>query len=139
GWTEAGYNDSSWSTAGVLPGADTVPSYTGTPTADWIWNTPGATTSTAVGTIYLRKTFTVADPSAISSAVLRVNADDGHQTYVNGKLVSSSSSAVVNGWQTSQVSDIKSLLVPGSNVIAIAGTSLAPNASSVIAVAQLDT
>jgi len=138
GWTRAGYDDSGWTGATVVSGADTVPSYTGTPTADWIWNTAGATNSTAVGTVYLRKTFTVADPSSMSSAVLRVNADDGHQTYVNGKLVSSSAGDVVNGWQTSQVSDIKSLLVPGPNVIAIAGTSLAPNASSVIAVAQLD-
>jgi alpha-L-rhamnosidase len=138
GWTGAGYDDSGWAGAAVLPGAETVPSYTGTPTADWIWNTTGATNSTAVGTIYLRKTFTVADPSSISSAVLRVNADDGHQTYVNGKLVSSSAGTIVNGWQTSQVSDIKPLLVPGTNVIAIAGISMAPNASSVIAVAQLD-
>ena len=139
GWTRAGYDDSGWADAGVLPGADEpVPSYTGTPTANWIWNTAGATNTTAVGTIFMRKTFTVADPSSISSAMLRVNADDGHQTYVNGALVSSSSANVENGWQTSQVSDIKSLLVPGPNVIAIAGTSLAPNASSVIAVAQLD-
>ena len=131
GWTGAGYDDSGWADAAVLPGADEpVPSYSGTPTADWIWNTAGATNTTAVGTIYLRKTFTVADPSSISSAVLRVNADDGHQTYVNGTLVSSSPANVENGWQTSQVSDIKSLLVPGTNVIAIAGVSLAPNASS---------
>jgi alpha-L-rhamnosidase len=140
GWTGAGYNDSRWVNAAVLPGADEpVPSYTGTPTANWIWNTTGATNSTAVGTIYMRRTFTVADPSSISNAVLRVNADDGHLTYVNGKLTSSSPASVENGWQTSQVSDIKSLLVPGTNVIAIAGTSMAPNASSVIAVAQLDT
>ena len=140
GWTRAGYNDSGWATAAVLPGADApVPSYTGTPTADWIWNTTGASNWSPAGTIYMRKTFTVADPSSISSAVLRVNADDGNMTYVNGKLVSSSPGDVVNGWRTSQVSDIKSLLVPGTNVIAIAGIALAPNASSVIAVAQLDT
>ena len=140
GWTGTQYDDSGWASASVLPGADEpVPSYTGTPAANWIWNTPNATNTTAVGTVYLRKTFTVADPSAISSAVLRVNADDGHRTYVNGALVSSSPADVENGWQTSQVSDIKSLLVPGTNVIAIAGTSAAPNASSVIAVAQLDT
>ena len=140
GWTRAGYNDSGWATAAVLPGADApVPSYTGTPTADWIWNTTGASNWSPAGTIYMRKTFTVADPSSISSAVLRVNGDDGHMTYVNGKLVSSSPGDVVNGWQTSQISDIKSLLVPGTNVIAIAGIALAPNASSVIAVAQLDT
>jgi alpha-L-rhamnosidase len=140
GWTRAGYNDSGWANAAVLPGADApVPSYTGTPTANWIWNTTGATSSAPVGTIYTRKTFTVADPSSISSAVLRVNADDGHMTYVNGTLVSSSPANADNGWQTSQVSDIKSLLVPGTNVIAIAGLAMAPNSSGVIAVAQLDT
>jgi alpha-L-rhamnosidase len=140
GWTRAGYDDSGWSDAAVLPGADApVPSYSGTPTADWIWNTPGASNSAPVGTIYLRKTFTVADPSAVSSAVIRVNADDGHKTYVNGTLVASSPASVENGWQTSQVSDIKSLLVPGKNVIAIAGIAAAPNATGVIAVAQLDT
>jgi alpha-L-rhamnosidase len=138
GWTRTGYDDNGWANAALLPPAGAAPSYNGTPTADWIWNTSGATNTTAVGTVYLRKTFTLADPSSISSALLRVNADDGHQTYVNGTLVSSSP-GVENGWQTSQVSDIKSLLVPGTNVIAIAGLSQAPNASSVIAVAQLDT
>ena len=60
-------------------------------------------------------------------------------TYVNGTLVSSSPGDVVNGWRTSQVSDIKSLLVPGTNVIAIAGIATDTNANSFIAVAQLDT
>jgi alpha-L-rhamnosidase len=138
GWTQVGYNDSGWDGAAVLPGANQVPSYSGTPAADWVWNTAGATTGTPEGTIYLRKTFTVADPSSLSSAVLRVNADDGHMTYVNGTLVSSSPGNVVNGWQTSQVSDIKSLLVPGTNVIAIAGIATDTNANSVIAAAQLD-
>ena len=87
----------------------------------------------------MRKTFTVADPSAISSAVLRVNADDGHKTYVNGTLVSSAPGTVTNGWQTSQVSDIKSLLVAGTNVIAIEGIALDTSPASVIATAQLDT
>ena len=90
-----------------------------------------------MGTIYLRKTFTVADPSSVTSAVLRVNADDGHRTYVNGTQVSSSPADATNGWQTSQVSDIKALLVPGTNVIAIAGLAAAANASGVIAVAQI--
>ena len=116
-----------------------APAYAGTPSANWIWNTTGASSGTPVGTIYLRKTFTVADPSSISSAVLRVNADDGHGTYVNGTLVSTAPGNVVNGWQASQVRNIKSLLVPGTNVIAIAGIADTATPSSVIAVAQLDT
>ena len=93
-----------------------VPALTG---ANWIWNVAGAGNTTPAGTIYLRKTFDIADPAALSSAVLRVNADDGHTTYVNGVQVSSSAGAN-NAWRTSQISDIKSLLVPGTNVIAIA-------------------
>jgi alpha-L-rhamnosidase len=115
-----------------------IPDYTGNPTADWIWNTANASTSAPQGNIFLRKTFTVADPSTISTAGLRVNADDGHQTYVNGKLVSSSPGTVTNGWQTSQVADIKSLLVPGTNVIAIEGIALDTSPAGVIAAAQLD-
>ncbi|GIH02279.1 hypothetical protein Rhe02_03460 [Rhizocola hellebori] len=104
--------------------------------ANWVWNVAGASTVTPPGTIYLRKTFNVADPAALASAVLRVNADDGHATYVNGVQVSSSAGAN-NAWRTSQISDIKSLLVPGTNVIAIAPFN-SGGAGSVIAAAELD-
>ena len=62
GWTQAGYDDSGWGGAAVLPAASTVPSYSGSPAADWLWNTAGAASTTTAGTIYLRKTFTVTDP-----------------------------------------------------------------------------
>ncbi|HEY4018407.1 MAG TPA: family 78 glycoside hydrolase catalytic domain, partial [Pseudonocardiaceae bacterium] len=139
GWTQAGYNDSGWANDVVLPDANApVPSYSGTPVADWLWNTAGSSNAAPAGTIYLRKTFTVTNPSSLSSALLRVNGDDGDQAYVNGTLVSGSPGTVLNSWQQSQVSDIKSLLVPGTNVIALAGIANQPNASGVIATAQLD-
>lgn len=93
-----------------------VPALSG---ASWIWNVAGATSSTPAGTIYLRKTFVVADPASLPFAVLRVNADDGHTAYVNGTQVATSTGAT-NAWQTSQIVDIKSLLVAGTNVISIA-------------------
>ena len=103
-----------------------VPSYSGTPTADWIWNTPNAATTTAsAGTIYLRKDFTVTDPSTISSAVLRINGDDGETAFVNGTQVTTSRARASNDWQTSQVANIKSLLVAGNNVIAVEGLNTA--------------
>ncbi|WP_186382492.1 alpha-L-rhamnosidase [Amycolatopsis rhizosphaerae] len=139
GWTQTGYDDSGWAGDIVLPDANApVPSYSGTPVANWIWNTAGASNAAPAGTIYLRKTFTVTDPSSLSSALLRVNGDDGDQAYVNGKLVSSSPGTVLNSWQNSQVTDIRSLLVPGTNVIALAGIANHPDASGVIATAQLD-
>ncbi len=138
GWTRSGYDDSNWAGDVVLPDANApVPSYSGTPVANWIWNTPDASNSAPVGTVYLRKTFTVTNPSSLSSALLRVNGDDGFRAYVNGNLVSGSPGTVLNSWQDSQVTDIKSLLVPGANVIALAGIANQANASGVIAVAQL--
>ena len=114
---------------------------TGTPApiltgANWVWNVAGANTITPAGPIVLRRTFEVTDPAALATAVLRVNADDGHTTYVNGTQVSASTGAN-NAWQTSQISDIKSLLVPGTNVIAIAPFNNG-GAGSLIAVAELD-
>jgi len=142
GWNQAGYNDSSWAAASVLPAATTIPSYSATsssPAADWIWNTPNAATTTAsAGTIYLRKDFTVADPSTISSAVLRINGDDGETAFVNGTEVTSSDPTANNGWQTSQVDNVKSLLVPGKNVIAVEGLNVSANASGIIAALQLN-
>jgi len=109
-----------------------VPTLSG---ANWIWNVPGATSSTAAGTIYLRKTFVVLDPSSLPYAVLRVNADDSHATYVNGTQVATPTGGN-NAWQTSQIVDIKSLLVVGTNVIAIAPLN-AGGAGGVIAVADI--
>ena len=114
-------------------GGTPPPSLTG---ANWIWNVAGANTNTPAGPIVVRKTFDVADPAALASAVLRVNADDGHTTYVNGTQVSASAGGN-NAWQTSQISDIKPLLVAGTNVIAIAPFN-GGGAGSVIAVAELD-
>jgi len=108
-----------------------VPTLSG---ANWIWNVAGATNSTPAGTIYLRKTF-VADSASLPYAVLRVNADDGHTAYVNGTQVASSTGAN-NAWQTSQIVDIKSLLVAGTNVISIASFN-GGGAGSVIAAADI--
>ena len=107
--------------------------------ADWLWNTPNAATTTAsAGTIYLRKDFTVTDPSAISSAIFQINGDDGETAFVNGTQVTSSDPTANNGWQTSQVANVKSLLVPGNNVIAVEGLNVSANASGIIAALQLN-
>ncbi len=113
-----------------------LPSYSATPVANWIWNTADAGTSAPGGTIYVRKTFTVTNASALTAAALRINVDDEHDTYVNGTLVASSH--VANGWRTSQFVDIRPLLVTGANVIAVAATN-GSGAGSMISAAQIDT
>ena len=104
--------------------------------ASWIWNVAGHNTSTPAGTAYMRKTFSVADPASIARATLRVTADDSHVTYVNGQQVAVSGTGN-NAWQTSQIVDVKPLLVAGTNVIAIAGTN-AGSGGGTIAVLALD-
>ena len=99
-----------------------VPLYPATsnpPVANWIWNVAGAA-SNAPGPIYVRKDFTVADPSAVTVAPLRVNGDDQAIVYVNGASVGQTQN-VNNGWRTSLLVDIKPYLVAGDNVVAIQG------------------
>jgi alpha-L-rhamnosidase len=141
GWNQSGYNDGSWASASVLPAASTIPSYSATsssPAADWLWNTANAASSTAsAGTIYLRKDFTVTDPSTISSAILRINGDDGETAFVNGTQVTTSGTAS-DDWQTSEVANVASLLVAGNNVIAVEGLNPSQSASGIIAALQLN-
>jgi hypothetical protein len=105
--------------------------------ASWIWNVAGHNTATPSGTAYMRKTFTVGNPASITRATLRVNADDSHVTYVNGQQVAQSGGGN-NAWQTSQIVDVKPLLVAGTNVIAVAGTNAAGSGGGAIAVLALD-
>ena len=104
--------------------------------ANWIWNVAGASTDTPAGTIYLRRTFTVTDPASLTRAQLRINGDDSHVTFVNGQQVAQSGTGN-NAWQTSQIVDIKSRLVPGTNVIAVAATN-GGSSGSFIGALQLD-
>jgi len=98
-------------------GGSVVPDYND---AYWIWNTENAQSSAPSGTIYVRKTFDIADASAVTSAALGIAVDDEHDTYVNGTLVMSLH--VSNGWRTYSVADIKPYLVTGPNVVAVAAT-----------------
>ena len=112
-----------------------VPSYTG---AHWVWNTPGAASSAAVGTIFVRRDFdlTAGQLANLSTAALRINVDDGYYAYVNGTLVSSSN--VANGWRTSQLVNVKPYLNAGGNVIAVAPNNTSTGAGSMIAALRLD-
>ncbi|MFD4974415.1 sugar-binding domain-containing protein [Streptomyces sp. NPDC058424] len=109
--------------------------YTGSPTAEWVWNTPNSRGSAAAGTIYLRKTFTT--PPGVTHASLRINADDAEVTYVNGVQVASSA---YPNWSTSQNVDITKHLKPAgqANVIAVAATNASAGAAGVIAAVRID-
>lgn len=127
-------------TAGVNTTVSVANTTTGLPVpaysdANWIWNTENAQSSAPSGTIYVRKTFNIADASAVTSAALGIAVDDEHDTYVNGTLVMSLH--VSNGWRTYSVADIKPYLVSGTNVIAVAATN-GSGAGSMIAAFDID-
>lgn len=82
---------------------------------------------------YLRQSFNVPDPAAVSALRLRVAADDGFVAYLNGTLVASrnapaspswNSDATVLGnasWEEFTIIPSPGLLVAGQNVLAIHG------------------
>ena len=122
-------------TAGTVttPGLP-VPGYPG---ASFLWNAPGFSSAAAAGTIFVRRDFNLtADQLAgMTDAVVRANVDDQYALFVNGVQVAAST--VANGWQASQLADVKSLLVAGNNVIAIAPYNVS-GAGGFIAALQMD-
>ncbi|HZZ42948.1 MAG TPA: DUF1549 domain-containing protein [Tepidisphaeraceae bacterium] len=81
----------------------------------WIWNRPDALTAAPVGTIYLRKEFTLDEMP--TEAVGAATCDNGYVMYINGKRAM----AGVD-WQKPGVKKLIKFLVRGKNVIAIAAT-----------------
>src|SRR6185437_15026138 len=122
-------------TAGTVtaPGLP-VPGYA---CASFLWNAPGFTSSAPAGTIFVRRDFTLSATQLanMTDAVLRINVDDQHAVFVNGVQVAAST--IANGWQTSQLVDVKPDLVAGSNVIAIAPYNVS-GAGGFIAALQMD-
>jgi hypothetical protein len=81
-WRNGGFNDSSWSTGAAQLGygdgdEQTVVSY-------------GPNASNKYITTYFRRTFSVANPAALSNVELRLLRDDGAVVYLNGVEVARS-------------------------------------------------
>jgi mono/diheme cytochrome c family protein len=83
--------------------------------AKWIWHQPGAEKSAAPGTIYLRKTIKLAEVPAEARVV--ASCDNSFTLYVNGKEVTKGTE-----WEKPRLTDIRTHLVKGENVIAVAAT-----------------
>jgi hypothetical protein len=125
-WRALGYSDSGWKIGPAQLGYGdgdeaTVVSYGGNASAKQI-------------TTYFRRTFSVADPSSIGSLSLRILSDDGAVVYVNGTeafrtnmpsgaiaFTTLASTTLFDAAESTFVSASisPSLLVPGSNVIAV--------------------
>ena len=101
--------------------------------ANWIWFPEGDPVASApVATRWFRKTFTVPAGTTVAQAVATMAGDNMFTLYVNGQ----SALAVENPtyWQHYGQADISALLVPGTNVLAVAvvNTGTSPNPAGLI-------
>ena len=85
---------------------------------DWIWYPEGNPAQSACisCTRYFRLDFNVPSDRTIASATLTTTADNQVTAYVNGTQVSTTSD-----WTKAAQQDVTSELVPGANVVALAG------------------
>ncbi|MBN1444094.1 MAG: lamin tail domain-containing protein, partial [Planctomycetes bacterium] len=124
GWTDAGFNDASW-----LVGP------TGIGYADGDDATILDDMQNNYLTIFCRKEFDVADPAAIDQLWLSITIDDGFVAYLNGSEVArfhvvdsgdgavfddpASACAADGDLVETDITSLKSLLVAGTNVLAV--------------------
>ncbi|MCF7817856.1 MAG: hypothetical protein K9M54_08230, partial [Kiritimatiellales bacterium] len=126
GWIAPTFNDSKWKPVCVVaPNANASPwnlddkaiivdraQLSQTRMGQWIWRSEPSTGS---HTCYMRKTFEL--PSAdVRSATLKLTVDDRYVLFVNGQKVGQ-----CEPWNDVRTWDVKSMLRPGRNVIAVEG------------------
>ncbi|MEX2186008.1 MAG: Ig-like domain-containing protein [Pirellulales bacterium] len=141
------FNDSSWIAGTYGVGYDTNPA-----NIDFnplIGLNVGAALQNVNTTLYIRSTFSIANPADVTALTLRMRFDDGFAAFVNGVQVASAyapaslsfnstTSDGSNGddnaivFQTFNVSSFISALRPGTNVLAIHGLNLTAGSSDLL-------
>lgn len=131
-WRQIDFNDSTWAD-GVAPiGYANPPNDPGGFEARIVTVLRPGSSLPVYTSVYLRKTFVVADPAAVADLTLTASYDDGVLTWINGVQLGRNR---VSGWDlpynaasTSQAETIttafaltnaSSVLVPGTNVVAV--------------------
>ncbi|PWU09930.1 MAG: rhamnosidase [Verrucomicrobia bacterium] len=130
-WSMGLLNQSDWTAQWI--GRDDAPAWQTGSTftqASWIWFPEGNPASSApVATRWFRKVITVPAGVSINQAIATMTADNSFTLYVNGQIGLSG-----DNWKECSQADISSLLVNGTNVLAVAavngGTS--PNPAGLI-------
>jgi len=135
-WRQVGFDDSAWA-EGTLP-LGYGETFIATPLNDM---------QNGYVSVFLRKKFVVTDPAQFSRLVLEAQYDDGFKAWINGVLVIDGNANMPAGevaYNTPAVSAIEnlnfvtfnlavapsSLLVPGTNVIAVQAANASLGASS---------
>ncbi len=142
-WMDTNYDDSAWSTGNGIFGTDPEAGLRG-----YTITTPISNTNNSM---FFRKSFTVCDPSELTALTLNALFDDGIAVYINGTQVysqgvagdpppydggASSHEAVV--YESKDLAGViglnalRSLLVPGDNVLAVGDYNGIPNSSDIV-------
>ena len=137
-WIETGFNDSTWNTD---------------PTGIGYSDGDDATEIPSTVAVYLRKTFTLDDPSVITGCLLHMDFDDAFVAYINGREIARSG---ITGFpptydqtassgheaemyrggmpQKFNVTDLAGLLQDGDNVLAIQVHNISSGSSDMSAI-----
>lgn len=130
-WTSLNFDDSAWKSGPTGWGYDSVPDY-----LPYI-GTKLDEMRGVNGSAYLRTSFQVDDPQAVSGLFLRMRYDDGFIAYLNGQRVAEANAPGTPQWNDGandlhpdslavqyedfDISAFKNALVAGENVLAIQG------------------
>jgi len=126
-WTGAGFDDSGWSDG--ITGLGFGSAFEGLIGTDL--------TGLVEGTVYLRQRFIFDDPADATALRLNMKYVDGYVAYINGHMVGATNAPTPAAWNSSAtrgradslglvfeprlITDPGSVLVPGTNVLAIQG------------------
>ncbi len=103
------------------------------PQAEWIWH---GDLGTRVGQCSFRKTFSL--DSVPAKATVWITADNGYELIVNGARLGSEEGAGTEVWQGAERYDVRRVLRPGENVIAVRATNLGGPAGLLVVVRMDD-
>jgi hypothetical protein len=148
-WTQAGFNDGTWTSGTTGVGYDRNPDY-----GSLIGLDLRASMDNVNSSAYIRVPFTVSDGSAFNGLTLRMKYDDGFIAYVNGVKVASSNAPDPPAWnsratalnddsravifETFAIPSASGLLQAGSNVLAIQGLNENLGSSDFLILPELD-
>ncbi len=144
-WTLRAFDDRAWPLGALPVGYEDGRDY-----EDWIRTDVGRQMTGVNSSIYLRIPFAVSDPSAISRLLLRMRVDDGYVAHLNGLKVweenappnAAWNAEAVEGreaeeWVTTDLSEMRSLLAKGENLLAIQGMNSQIDSSDFLVMPEL--
>jgi hypothetical protein len=149
-WTESTFDDASWIAGNTAVGFDNKP----TPTYDGLIQSDIPQMRAVNSSAYIRLPFTVENPAAFSSLILRMKYEDGFVAYLNGKEVARRNAPATLAWNSRagtrraerdalvfdefNVSSSIPLLQQGSNVLAIHGLNETKSGASFLILPEME-